>query len=204
MIVRSLFRPLEPSASGIATRESPTGCAVAHHPPRPITGLDELSLKFGKEARLCEIYTAVEMPANAQDLAIRARFEELTRLLPQRYGAPSPAIDQAADDEREQVLMSHWLASQGASLESAREAVLTVEQTLCRPHQCQPVHFRSRVRTVPAGAKSGIDQRLLNGAGLGQGSMTKVEERYLMRGAACDIGSFKPDMLDRRFFAGNT
>ncbi|MGY3257130.1 hypothetical protein [Pseudomonas chlororaphis] len=133
MIVRSLFRPLEPSASGIATRESPTGCAVAHHPPRPITGLDGLSLTFGKEARLCEIYTAVEMSADAQDLAIRARFEELTRLLPQRYGAPSAAIDQAADDKREQVLMSQWLASQGASLKGAREAVLTVGRRYVDP-----------------------------------------------------------------------
>ncbi|MFC6299014.1 hypothetical protein [Pseudomonas spelaei] len=99
---------------------------LVERPPRPIIGFDELSLKFGKEAGLCEIYTAVEMPADTQDLAIRARFEELTRLLAQRYGAPSVAIDQAVDDERKQVLVSQWLASQGASLEGALEAVLTV------------------------------------------------------------------------------
>ncbi|AZD91586.1 MULTISPECIES: hypothetical protein [Pseudomonas] len=99
---------------------------LVEHPPRPIAGFDQLSLKFGKEAGLCEIYTAVEMPEDAQDSAIRARFEELTRLLTQRYGAPSVAIDQAVDDEREQVLVSQWLASQGASLEGAQEAVLTV------------------------------------------------------------------------------
>ncbi|WP_241173246.1 hypothetical protein [Pseudomonas chlororaphis] len=70
--------------------------------------------------------TALEMPANTQDMAIRARFEALTRLLAQQYGAPSAAIDQAVDDEREHVLMSQWRASQGANLGGALEAVLTI------------------------------------------------------------------------------
>ena len=99
---------------------------LVERPPRPIAGFEELSLKFGKEVGLCEIYTAVEIPGDTQDSAIRARFEELSRLLAQRYGPPSVAIDQAVDDERQQVLVSQWLASRGASLEGASEAVLTV------------------------------------------------------------------------------
>lgn len=99
---------------------------LVEHPPRPIAGFDELSLKFGEGTGLCEIYTAVEMQGDAQDSAILARFKELNELLIQRYGTPSVTIDQKVDDERERVLVSQWLVSKGASLEGAQEAVLTV------------------------------------------------------------------------------